>query len=236
MRCYNNKNRRRPTSTNLCCLVQPSFYTIWIISLLSLLLVPPFVDGYASWLRCYVELDESEVVMHQYIIPADETTDVSIEIQECGTSDNDQWISSEYTPSTTTTLNTPFNIKVRLQFPYHLLRQDVQYVIEIVTEEDDDEQEGEGEEDNNKAVVAEFIDRGVMCEGQRAFSRSSDHVVLKIYDISQPIELVAGYAPGMEAVRLTPKFTITTNISSSEGSAPTEGQEGSDSTSEEKEL
>jgi hypothetical protein len=173
------------------------------------------VSGYASWLRCYVELDESEVIMHHHIIPADdeEPAGVSIQVQPYGT---DQWLSE----SDFSIESTPITIKVRLDYPPQLQRQDVQWVIESSSPSSSSpsttEEEGAG-------AGAEFIDRGVMCDGSRAFSRSQDHAILRIDDISKPIELVAGYAPGFEAVRLTPKFTIsnaayTTNTNTASGS------------------
>jgi hypothetical protein len=163
-----------------------------ILSLLLLLVCfPHSVSGYASWLRCFIELDEEEVIMHHKIISAENSREtVTIQVQPYDGSTD--WISDYALP------NHPTTVKVQLHIPSELGWQDVQFVIE--------------------AVNAEFIDRGVMCDGSRAFSRRHDeHVVLKIMDTSQPVELTAAWAPGFEAVTLTPKLILTTTTPTLDG-------------------
>jgi hypothetical protein len=172
------------------------------------------VEGYASWLKCFVDLDHEEIVMHHPMtLPQDAPHQVFLEVQPYGET---TWIvAEEYTlpghdtipdgespnPSTIQTL------KVRLRVPDALEMEEVQYVVQV---------KGDG---------VTFIDLGVMCDGVRAFSRSHDeHVVLSINatmanDISSgndndndDIELIAGWASEYGPVALTRTMRIKRHI------------------------
>jgi hypothetical protein len=162
--------------------------------------------GYASWLKCYIELDDQEVVMHQLIVPADKAREeVAIEVQPYrsekrgGHADEaTTWVSGPDYQVGTSDVTT---LRVRLRVPPSLQHMDVQFVIEATG--------GPG---------AEFIDLGVMCDGQRASSRRQDeYVILQINSTEgeaavagskTDVELVAAWATGFEAVTLTPKMTL----------------------------
>ncbi|KAL3943433.1 MAG: hypothetical protein SGBAC_002515 [Bacillariaceae sp.] len=140
--------------------------------LLSTIMATP-VHGFASWLRCYVELETDEVVMNHYIQePTTEEAKVPIQIKS---TTNGIWSSTA---------------------PKDMIRQDVQWVIEVTAPEQG---------------AAVFVGNGVMCEGTRAHSKHDDPVTLQIKDASVPIQLVAGYAAGHEAVVLTPPMHINNN-------------------------
>lgn len=139
-------------------------------------------QGFASWLRCYVELETDEVVMNHYIQPSDKAQhEIPIQIK----SKDDTWSSSPPTNDNESKL------QIRLDFPQEYIQQDVQWVIEVTPE-----------------GAAEFVGNGRMCEGARAFSKNDKPVTLTIQDTSTSIQLVAGYAAGHEAVILTKPMHI----------------------------
>lgn len=179
------------------------------------------VSGYASWLQCYIELDPIEVVMHHTIVEAKNARErVTIQVQDYYGSM--EWSTGDdYTlPTRSQSDDRPITLKVRLQVPASLESQSVQFVIELVGLEGEAEKEG-GED---VASAAEFVDRGVMCNGGRAFSqRHDEHVVLTIPATTnttpQPIQLVAIWAAGNEAVSLTPILTLLKPPSSASSSS-----------------
>mmetsp|Transcript_14202 Transcript_14202/g.19871 ORF Transcript_14202/g.19871 Transcript_14202/m.19871 type:complete len:176 (-) Transcript_14202:218-745(-) len=141
--------------------------------------------GYASWLKCYVELDETEIVMNHHIVPAHKADyTVDLEIKPEGYSD---WLTSHVVyiqPSIE-------SVKVRLKVPPALQDETVQYVVETT----------EG---------ALFAD-SPMCDGKRAYARDYDtEVVLKFNpDFHEThLEIWAGWAMGHEEVRLTPRLKL----------------------------
>ena len=211
--------------------------------------------GFASWLKCYVDLDPSEVIMYQKVVAASDAAHVVvIEVQAFGHDEN-VWLSSSSTTAATSatgtnndndndnnphmntlTLPTPFpgtplTLRVRLRIPpslvggdsqsQHPSPPDIQYVVEATTSVSD-----------AAAEVVEFIDRGVMCDGKRAFSRRHDEPVILQIDLNahpelEYVTLVAGWATELEAVTLTPILTLiparttTTIINDDEGGIAT---------------
>jgi hypothetical protein len=188
------------------------------------------VDGYASWLKCFVDFDPEEIVMHHPMtLPQDSPHHVVLEVQPYGET---TWIvAEEYTlpgkhydsegepagdkdsqaPTSTTSTVTKHTLKVRLRVPHALELEEVQYVVQV------------------KGNGAVFMDLGVMCDGVRAFSRSyNEHVVLSINLTSSTgsnstdhddddIELLAGWASGYGPVALTRTMRIKRNIVHSNG-------------------
>ncbi|KAG7353406.1 hypothetical protein IV203_002761 [Nitzschia inconspicua] len=179
------------------------------------IILPSSVHGYASWLKCFLELDEEEIVMHHPMKPPqDAEYEVFLEIQPYGES---TWtVADEYTLLTTsskdvtaTSATTIQSLKVRLRVPPALKLEEVQYVVEV------------------QGPHAVFVDLGVMCDGKRAFSRSYDeHVVLQINttttseendtttttdDDNNDIRLLAGWAHTYGPVSLTQAMTIKQN-------------------------
>ena len=88
---------------------------------------------------------------------------------------------------------------------------DIQYVMEIRDLDDaNDEKEEEGDGNDTK-VKATFVgdDGSIMCNGQRAFgTRYDTYVTIEIPSSMERVELLAGYAPGMTEVTLTPVMTL----------------------------
>ena len=161
--------------------------------------------SYASWLKCFIELDPSEVIMWNKVLPASDSKHaVHIEVQPYGFGDT--WLSASSEDGTLQLPpahpEAPLTLKVRLAVPPALQREDVQFVMEAKTSAAD-----------VAAEAVEFIDRGVMCDGSRAFSRRHDeHVILQLQLASHPsleyVALTAAWAPGMEAVTLTPTLIL----------------------------
>jgi len=176
--------------------------------------------AYANWLKCYIEFDDKEeVVMHHPIVHTEDQSEerkAYIEIQPYTSRRKAPWmasmqqehedlfLSSIYNATTATTL-----LKLRLRVPPSLPQKGVQFVVEAI---------GEG---------VSFVGQGVMCDGTRAFSKQHvKHVLLQINStrtytgknepenldersaLLSDIELVAGWAAGYGAVKLTPKMIL----------------------------
>jgi hypothetical protein len=149
--------------------------------LLLSLLFPWTTHGYASFLKCFVDLDETEVIMNRYVVPVKKSREyVTIEVQ----TENGDWTSDfQYSGSEPTT------IQARLQVPHELEDDPVQFVMETT----------EG------AVFT----TPKMCEGRRSFSLNyADPVTLQISGEEGSVTLLAGWAAGHEAVTLTPKLLL----------------------------
>lgn len=148
--------------------------------------------------------------MWQKVVPANDSKhQVRIEVQPYGFGDD--WLSApvddDGDDDKTVQLppahpGNPLTLRVRLHVPPALAKEDVQFVVEVKTSTAD-----------AAAEAVEFIDRGVMCDGSRAFSRRHDeHVVLQIdtqlHPLLEYVALTAGWASDMEAVNLTPTLTL----------------------------
>lgn len=179
--------------------------TVLLVLLLLLVFAPIPSQGFASWLKCFVDLDPSEVIMFHKVVPATEARhEVYIEVQPYGR--GDAWLSvdkqGDFLQLPAAFPNAPLTLRVRLHVPPALQSQDVQFIIEAKTSIADE-----------AAESVEFIDKGLMCDGSRAFSRRHDeHVILQIDTNLHPdleyVTLTAGWAADMEAVTLTPILTM----------------------------
>jgi hypothetical protein len=157
--------------------------------LLLLSLLPPHVSSYASWLKCYVDLDETEVVMNNQIRLPEEALLSGVEIQvKFLESDESEWT----TKGLAYPANRPSTVQARLLIPPELERTDVQYVMET--------------------TVGGVFQPATMCEGSRshatANSRTQTVLVLDISGEQDSVELWAGWATGHEAVSLTPRIVL----------------------------
>jgi hypothetical protein len=158
-----------------------------------------YCTGFAAWLNCIVELDESEVIMNYFVLPAERSPHpVEIEIQQIvddnGTSADELWRNDHQ-------LTFPANVvskwRARLRVPDKLKRRAVQYVMEIF---------GSSE----SAEVAHFIP-STWCQGKRMHAQKADTSVTFEIDgnvESSAVELLAGWATGHEAVALTPRLVL----------------------------
>jgi hypothetical protein len=180
-----------------------SRYYCFLVSCLLFFSSHHHVSGYAAWLKCYVELDDTEVIMHHYVEPFQSAREqVTIEVQQVlggGGGEEEEWLSDYALPAESKFPVITLNI--RLQVPESL--RDVQYVMEV--------KGGNG---------TKFVDRGTMCDGKRSSSTKHYYpVTLQIPMDDQsnnidPVELVAGWAAGREAVSLTNKLVIQRAASS----------------------
>jgi hypothetical protein len=156
----------------------------------------PSSDAYASWLKCFIDLDDpNEVIMHSYINPFEKAPHlVRIEVRTEGgnwTLEGLEFLADE-----------PTEIQVRLAIPDALRswNKKVQYVVEA---------SGGG---------GVFTERP-MCGGSRSYGTHYDDLVKLLVDgQSERIELVGAWATGHEPVSLTPR-TILTRAGSSSAAA-----------------
>lgn len=151
-----------------------------LLQLLSLFFTIRCANSFASWLKCYVDLTdtESEVIMNQHIIPSNNARYAGVRI-EVKLADDDHWLDTlEYHGDRTST------VTARLKVPPELSESSVQYAMET-------------------SSGASFV-RPKMCDGRRGHGMHyTDSVVLEISGSTESVELVAGYATGHEAVTLT---------------------------------
>jgi hypothetical protein len=142
------------------------------------------VNGFAAWLKCFIDLtDTDEVIMNNHIVPNDMARYSGVDI-EVKLAQDDNWLDSlEYPGDRTTT------VTARLKVPSQLADMDMQYVMET-------------------SSGASFV-RPKMCEGRRAHAvHYGESVVLEISGTTPSVELLAGYATGHEAVTLTKKLVL----------------------------
>lgn len=141
------------------------------------------VNGYASWLKCYVDLDASEVIMNRHVNEVDSAPHlVTVKVRLEGT---EEWLDNLTFPS-----DSPTTVDVRLAVPPALVEEDVQFVVETTD-------------------GATFAPPTMMCEGRRSFSRAYDeHVTLVLDGTTPTVSLKAGWAAGHEAVNLTPLLVL----------------------------
>ena len=155
-----------------------------ILALLFLFQLNNPVNAYASWLTCYVDLDESEVIMNRHVLGVEKAPHlVTVKVRPVGT---EEWLDN-FTYSS----NALTSVQVRLHVPPALVDEDVQFVVETT----------EG---------ATFTSPTQMCDGKRSFSRAYDeHVTLVLEGSTDTVSLKAGWAAGHEAVSLTPNLILT---------------------------
>jgi hypothetical protein len=158
-----------------------------LLQLLILLSTSGHANSYASWLKCYVDLTdtESEVIMNNRIIPSDQARYHGVKI-EVKLAEDDHWLDSlEYHGDRTST------VTARLKVPPELSESSVvQYAMET-------------------SSGASFV-RPKMCDGRRSHGMHyTDSVVLEISGSTETVELVAGYATGHEAVTLTETLVLS---------------------------
>lgn len=200
-----------------------------VLLLLLLLLNPSPADAYASWLKCYVDLDPSEVIMFNKVIPSDRARHaIGIEVKPISSDNNNsnnnnndddsKWLSSKDvddngilwlpTPSSSTSSSNDGKhmLLVRLSVPSHLdvILSELQYVIEVKTSIAD-----------AAAEAVEFVKTRLMCDGKRGFSTEYNEplwlqIDTQLHPTLGPIQLTAGWAFGVEAVTLTSTLTIQT--------------------------
>lgn len=154
-------------------------HTMKYLLLLSLL---SSVGSYPSWLQCFVDLDETEVVMNHHIIPAAE---VEIPVHLEISFDQEGWT----THALTYPPNVLSNFHIRLNIPESLRQRDVQWVAE--------------------ASKGAMFTAPILCQGRRSHSnRPTQALPLTVDASAEKVDVWAGWATGHEAVKLTPVLTL----------------------------
>ena len=139
------------------------------------------VQAFPSWLKCYVDLDETEIIMGGNVKTFDQAAHkVILEVREEGT---DEWHENySYSPGEETLL------QVRLKIPEGLSGT-VQWAIDTT----------EG---------GTFVNPSI-CDGKRSFSdRHDTPVSVKITGEKESVSLWAGWATGKHPVSLTQKLVV----------------------------
>ena len=184
--------RRRPSSAG-CYIRVPrslslrsfliflSTTTMRIRSLLLATTLPTLTQSYASWLKCYVELDESEVVMNDFIQSyADASTKVELVVRGA---DGGAWFSE---------------LKAASGRLVHAKLQNVpanaQFVMEV--------------SEGGRFVGSQ------QCDGRRVHGSGDQEFALELLleNSSGTVEVVAGWAQGHEAVKLTSRATVSVMV------------------------
>lgn len=148
------------------------------------------VNGFAAWLKCYIDLtDEDEVIMNNHIIPSDKAHYPGVKIEVKRASD-DHWLDRlEYIGVGDNRADATTLVTARLKVPNQLADMDLQYVMET-------------------SSGASFV-RPKMCDGRRAHAMHyGESVLLEISGATESVELVAAYATGHEAVTLTETLVL----------------------------
>jgi len=142
----------------------------------------PAANAYASWLKCFVDLDSSEVVMNNIVQNFDDAPHkVEIEVREEGST---EWTQSYVYPKSGET-----TLEARLKLPEGFGDTTLQYVMETT-------------------AGGSFFEPE-MCDGRRSFGRKvSEYVKLKIQPGQDSITLWAGYAKGHSVVALTDALVL----------------------------
>lgn len=161
------------------------------------------VVGFAAWLKCYVDLNDSEeIIMNLPIVPFElqneqqKSVTIEMKLDEPGA----EW----YKPITEFVYpsNSVAKIQARLKVPDDLSRQNVQYVMEFSSN---------GCASKKNVCKTKFV-RPAMCDGKRGHSNDySTPVVFEIdtsTSVNNPITIFAVWAGGREAVKRTPVYTI----------------------------
>lgn len=161
--------------------------------------------GFAAWLKCYVDItDTEEIVMNYLILPKDQAKHGEVRIEVKGV-DDDHWVTEDYTFDPTQTTK----VMARLKVPSTLAEMDVQYVMDIISNDTTNEN-------------VQFTRPANICKGKRAHATHyTDSAVLEIpatmdsggsLQIPPSVQLIAVYATGHEAVTQTEILTIRPNV------------------------
>lgn len=159
------------------------------------------VVGFAAWLKCYVDItDTEEIIMNYLILPKDQGHhgEVQIEVKRV---DDDHWVTEDFSFDPTR----PTSVMARLKVPPVLAEMDVQFVMDILPN------------DGITNDSVKFTRPANVCKGKRAHATHyTESVILQIPstgedDVPSPVRLIAVYATGHEAVTQTEVITLQPN-------------------------
>jgi len=152
-----------------------------ILKTLLLLQLTLRVDAFAAWLKCFVDLDETEIIMNYPILTPDKAPHL-VEVQVKYPQDE------EWSTNLSYTAYQPAIVHARLKVPKELEREDVQYVMETTN--------------------GGTFNPG-LCDGVRGHgSRHNEEVGLELSGKEDQVELWAGWATGHGQVSLTPRTKL----------------------------
>ena len=156
--------------------------------------------GYASWLQCYVEFDDTEVVMNHRIVSAENANKkLNLQIRPQG---SDTWIDSSSSLSAATSVTPGTIYEARFDLSEALSQEPefeaLQFVMEI----------SEG------GSFAE--DKTSHCENLRAHGDGNRPVLFTADGTTESVGLVGAWAIGHSAVSLTPETKLQVAKSTSQ--------------------
>ena len=151
------------------------------------------VDSYAAWLKCFVELDPSEVIMNQYVVPFRNAEYDGIELEVRKEGEENEWTSKEYFHSEAHTIEVRLRLPQNVKKSFDEARREVQWVLE--------------------ATPGATVTSSELCDGRRGYAMRHDEVITLEIDSNKtisekPVELVAGWAFGHSEVTLTPRMSL----------------------------
>jgi hypothetical protein len=162
------------------------------------------VNAFATWLQCYVDLDDTEIVMnHKILAPEDAPQIVHVQVRpaaaDAAAENESEWMSTlEYPAETRTRIN------AKIQPPPEEAgagTRALQWVMETTK-------------------GAKFIAPYSVCEGSRANGASqNDYSILEISGETDRVDLWAAWAGGHEPVSLTPRITLTRSTKAADNAA-----------------
>ena len=175
-----------------------NYYARFLLGLfaVTLLLFPNPTNAYANWLKCYVDLDDTEIIMNQQVAnPEDAPHTVGLQI--ASTENAEHFQESIRYPA-----DTPSTWKVKINPPPALQGGTMQYVVEVLPIFNDVTTTDEEVEDA-------MFTYPKMCDGRRSFGRNYDEAVtLTLNGKADSVEVWAGWATGFGLVSLTPKMIL----------------------------
>ncbi|CAB9514463.1 expressed unknown protein [Seminavis robusta] len=165
-----------------------------LLLLLCLGLTVQPVHGYANWLKCYVDLDDTEVVMNKKIKTHDDADHI-VELQVQKEGDDESW--------TTSTVSYPANkattYKIKVKPPQALQGSNMQFVVEY---------EATFNNGESTTTAAQFT-FPKMCDGKRSFARNcNEPVTFEINGTADSVEIWGAWAIGFGQVSLTPRLVF----------------------------
>lgn len=194
---------------------QNPFMLALLLTVITLASSLPPAHAYANWLKCYVDLDDTEVIMNKKILAEDNADHtVELQVQRLLSHERDHDHRNSDRAWDTTNLSYPAGtkstFKVKVKPPPELEGRNMQFVVEV--------EANTGEVGKNGARFT-FPE---MCDGRRSYGRNyNEAVTLEIdttgSDAPDSIELVGAWAVGFGQVSLTPRLVMMLGDPEEEG-------------------
>jgi len=165
----------------------------------------PSVEGYANWLKCYVDLDDTEIVMNKKMLTHEDAEHVvDLQVKRVSNNDDSQKESNNQNWQTANVVypaQTKSTWKVKVKPPPELEGQNMQFVVEA------EAIYNSGSSSTDKSAIMFTFPK--MCEGRRSFGRNyNEAVTIEIDGTPDSVELWGAWAIGYGQVSLTPRFVM----------------------------